>query len=62
MDDGDFWIRFILICDRQPEMGQVSFLQFRTFCDLMECGLPGSSVHGILQVRILEWGGMPSSR
>ena len=54
MDDGDFWIRFILVCDRQPEMGQVSFLQFRTFCDLMECSLPGSSVHGILQVRILE--------
>ena len=21
----------------------------------MYCGLPGSSVHGILQVRILEW-------
>ena len=62
MDDGDFWIRFILVCDRQPEMGQVSFLQFRTFCDLMEYSLPGSSVHGILQVRILEWGAMPSSR
>ena len=23
---------------------------------------PGSSVHGILQARILEWGAMPSSR
>ena len=21
----------------------------------MDCGLPGSSVHGILQARILEW-------
>ena len=25
-----------------------------TLCDAMDCGLPGSSVHGILQVRILE--------
>ena len=26
-----------------------------TFCDPMDCSLPGSSVHGILQARILEW-------
>ena len=32
-----------------------------TLCDLMNCGLPGSSVHGILQARILEWVAMPSS-
>ena len=25
-----------------------------TFCDFMACSLPGSSVHGILQARILE--------
>ena len=25
------------------------------FCDPMNCSLPGSSVHGILQARILEW-------
>ena len=24
-------------------------------CDLMDCSLPGSSVHGILQAKILEW-------
>ena len=24
-------------------------------CDSMDCTLPGSSVHGILQERILEW-------
>ena len=24
------------------------------FCDSMDCGLPGSSVHGIFQARILE--------
>ena len=26
-----------------------------TPCDPMDCSLPGSSVHGILQARILEW-------
>ena len=26
-----------------------------TLCDPMDCSLPGSSVHGILQARILEW-------
>ena len=25
----------------------------------MDCSLPGSSVHGILQARILEWVAMP---
>ena len=28
-----------------------------TLCDSMDCGLPVSSVHGVLQVRILEWAG-----
>ena len=31
-------------------------------CDPMDCSLTGSSVHGILQVRILEWVSRPSSR
>ena len=33
-----------------------------TVCDPMDCNLLGSSVHGILQERILEWVAMPSSR
>ena len=33
-----------------------------TVCDPMDCSPPGSSVHGILQARILEWVAMPSSR
>ena len=27
----------------------------RTLCDPVDCSPPGSSVHGILQARILEW-------
>ena len=33
-----------------------------TLCDPMNCSLPGSSVRGILQARILEWVAMLSSR
>ena len=31
-------------------------------CDPMECSLSGSSVHEILQARILEWVAIPFSR
>ena len=33
-----------------------------TLHDPMDCGPPGSSVHGILQARILEWVAIPFSR
>ena len=33
-----------------------------SLCDPMACSLPGSSVHGILQVRILEWVAIPFSK
>ena len=33
-----------------------------TLCEPMDCGLPGSSVHGILQARILEWVAIPFCR
>ena len=26
-----------------------------TLCDPMDCHLPGSSIHGIFQARVLEW-------
>ena len=33
-----------------------------TLCDPMNCSLPGSSVHGVLQARMLEWVAILSSR
>ena len=30
-----------------------------TLCDPMDCSLPGSSVHGIIQARMLEWVAIP---
>ena len=42
--------RWILVCAKCP-----------TLCDHMDYSLPGSSVHGILQARILEWVAIPFS-
>ena len=33
-----------------------------TLCDPMDSSLPGSSIHGILQARVLEWGAIAFSR
>ena len=33
---------------------------YLTLCDPMDCTPPGSSVHGIFQVRILEWVAFPT--
>ena len=32
-----------------------------TLSDSMDCSLPGSSVHGIFQARVLEWGAIAFS-
>ena len=34
---------------------------FPTPSDLMDCSPPGSSVHGIFQARVLEWGAIAFS-
>ena len=35
--------------DKESEVGQLCL----TLCDPMDCSLPGSSIHGILQARVL---------
>ena len=45
------------------EFLKVNVTQSRsTLCDPMDCSLAGSSVHGILQARILEWVAVHFSR
>ena len=42
-------------------MNEVLVVQsYLTLCDPMDCSPPDSSVHGILQARILEWVAIPS--
>ena len=52
----EFWIK-ITHC-----MCAKSLQSCLTLCDTMNHSPPGSSVHGILQERILEWVAVPSSR
>ena len=44
---------------RKGTLGVLCAQLWPTLCD---CGPPGSSVHGILQARTLEWDAMPTSR
>ena len=53
------------ICWLVPETCEVNVKLAQsclTSCDSMDCKLPGSSVHRILQARILEWVAFPFSR
>ena len=51
------------VCVRACVCVCVNSLQsYLTLCDPMHCSLPGSSAHGILQARIVEWVAVPSSR
>ena len=56
--DWTTWITYVcLVCAVCCAKSLWSWL-----CHPEDCSLPGSSVHGILQARILEWVAMPSSR
>ena len=39
-----------------------SLSRVQLFCNPVDCSLPGSSVHGIFQARILEWVSISYSR
>ena len=53
------FLNIILICYWGGGLVTQSCL---TLCDPMDYSLPGSSVRGTLQARILEWVAMPSSK
>ena len=46
---------FFLQCMKVKSESQVA-QSFPTLSDPMDCSLPGSSIHGIFQARVLEWG------
>ena len=52
-----FWlIQFIAWAPTCPQWQESEVAQScLTFCNPVDCSLPGSSIHGIFQVRILEW-------
>ena len=58
---GDRESTWKIIQNNDSKWSEVSQL-YLTLCDPMDCGLLGSSVHGILQARILEWFAISFSR
>ena len=46
---------FLLQCMKVKSESEVTQL-CPTLSDPMDCSLPGSSIHGIFQARVLEWG------
>ena len=51
---------FLLQCMKVKSESEIA-RSCLTVSDPMDCSLPGSSIHGILQARILEWGAMALS-
>ena len=53
----------VCVCVYIYDNAAAMFIQLcPTLCDPVDCSPPGSSYHGILQGRILEWVAMPSSK
>ena len=51
---------FLLQCMKGKSESQVA-QSCLTLSDPMDCSLPGSSIHGIFQARVLEWGAIAFS-
>ena len=51
---------FLLQCMKVKSKSEVAQLR-PTLSDPMACSLPGSSIHGIFQARVLEWGAIAFS-
>ena len=51
---------FLLQCMKVKSQSEVA-QSCPTLGDPMDCSLPGSSVHGIFQARVLEWGAIAFS-
>ena len=60
--NGTEYLKEDVVCIYHGMMCPQLLQSFLTLCHPVDCSLPGSSVHGILQVRILEWVAMPSSK
>ena len=52
---------FLLQCMKGKSESEVAVISDSSRPDPMDCSLPGSSVHGIFQARVLEWGAIAFS-
>ena len=45
------FMHYAAFCESESEVAQSR----PTLCDPVDCSPPGSSIHGIIQARVLEW-------
>ena len=51
-------VAFVILLKSESDVAQ----SCPTLSDPMDCSPPGSSVHGVVQARVLEWGAISFSR
>ena len=59
-NDTGMGCHFLLQCMKVESESEVA-QSCPTLSDPMDCSLPGSSIHGIFQTRVLEWGAIAFS-
>ena len=52
---------FLLQCMKMKRESEVA-QSYPTLSDPINCSLPGSSIHGVFQARVLEWGAIAFSK
>ena len=57
-----FWLTFLAVFQFTDFLLSEVARSCPTLCDPMDCSPPGSSIHGILRARILEWVAISFSR
>ena len=55
-------IKLLQVTDALKESESEVTQSCPTLCNPVDCSLPGSSIHGIFQARVLEWVAIPFSR
>ena len=58
----DYWLPHFSYLQSSFLMPQTTLHFYPTLCNPMDCSLPGSSIHGIVQAIVLEWGAISFSR
>ena len=58
----EYWsaLHFLLRCMKVKSESEVA-QSCPTLSDTMDCSLPGSSIHGVFQARVLKWGAIAFS-
>ena len=54
--------KYYNLSSKEREKKVKSLKSSPTLCDPMDCSLPGPSIHGVFQARVLEWAAISFSK